>query len=181
VARPRWCSAIRARSTRWFTAADTQPCSTIFASVPRNARPTPGLTLFSSPARRCADMTAASGMARSALEQHPIPLDGNVCCRATRDFCVAWLTGSRIFPFRRSGLFCVLERVEPQLAARPPPLAASSQRQEPRAPRATAGRCCSRWSLVHTPSSSTSGDRPPQPSVWCRQPFGAVLYLQGQG
>ena len=43
-------------------------------------------------------------MASSAHEQQPISLDGEVCSRAARDFCVAGLTGSRSLPFRRSGV-----------------------------------------------------------------------------
>ena len=73
-------------------------------------------------------------MASSAHEQHPISLDGEVCSRAARDFRVAGLTVSVSLPFRRSEWpsLRVLERpMEPQLAGRPPPLAACSQRQEP--------------------------------------------------
>jgi hypothetical protein len=134
-------------------------------------------------ARRCADMTAASGMASSALEQHPIPLDGNVCCRAARDFCVAWLTGSRIFPFRRSGLFCVLERAGSAAAAAGRLLAA------PGAARAArhGGPLLEPLVLGPHPLQLDLRGSPSTAQVWCRraclcsrQPFGAVLYLQGR-
>jgi hypothetical protein len=126
--------------------AGVQRRSALRSPLPRVARPTLCLSLLFLQCVLGAALTGPlllPGMASSAHEQQPISLDGEVCGRHARDFCVARLTRSRSLPFRRSGVafVCVLER--PRSAAAPP-LAASSQRQEPCVPRATAGRCWSR-------------------------------------
>ena len=123
-----------------------------------------------------------SGMASSAHEQHPVSSDGEVCSHAARAFCVAGLTGSHSLPFRRSGVafFACWSDLETQLAAQPPPLDACSQRQEPCAPRATAGRCWTRGSSVHGRPSSTAV-RSLRPGRWryvgCPGAPGAQLEL----
>ena len=49
-------------------------------------------------------------------------------------------------PRRRPSRVGLLSELPQRLGARRPPLAASSQREEPREPRTTAGSCCACWS-----------------------------------
>ena len=138
MARSRWCSAMRARSARCFAHSagaqrrgphSARPCHASHAR-----RPASNFYSHYVCAPCCADRTAAPPAWRAPRTSSSRYLWMARCAAALRA-TFAWLGSPYPSPFPsagRSGLLCACwSDLETQLAGRPPPLAACSQRQEP--------------------------------------------------